>query len=258
MNLEIAQYLVPFKDDLQKHYSWPFDVNIPKSKFGFNFTGKNMFANTLQLKSQLQNAAIRARDNEELKLLADYFIKEWGGHKNNFDILNLIETHKKISFSRDVPSNFDFEFKNISEWSKWLCIVCPAWAVIYDARVIYSINAINYLTGSKYKIFPMPEIRNQKINFLDISTLILNDRLSSTDSADPRFATDYHFVDKKIAYVQYADLIKKVGSQLYGKRSAGHIDAEMLLFSLADRQIFEDVFLKVKSGKKGNVRIEKR
>jgi hypothetical protein len=249
MNLEIVQYLMPYKDDLHRHYTWPFDVNIPKNKFGFDFHGKSIFTNTQLLKSQLQSSAIKARSDDDLKLLAEYFIREWGG-VSGFDASSLVGKYKKISFSKEMPINFDFDFKNISSWSKWLCIICPAWAVIYDARVAYSINAINYLTGSKYKIFPMPESRNAKINFLDISTLILNSRLASTDSADPQLAKDYHFFDEKTVYCQYVELVKKVGSQLYGKKSVGQMDVEMLLFSLADRQIFEDVFHKVKNGRK--------
>ena len=152
----------------------------------------------------------------------------------------IVSRFNPVSFS-EALCKADFGFKRISSWSKWLSVVCPKWACIYDTRVAYSLNAINYISGAKHKIFPMPEGRNTQINILDVTTLLLSRKLSVADSLEPKAIRKSHFVSESAAYETYTKVIHDVHSLLWGS-SAPCQFSEMLLFSLADTHIYEDLF----------------
>lgn len=240
MHNDIATYLSPYKDRLDELYRWPFDEDIPHKAFGFTFSGKTPFQKDSELKRQMSEAAKRAPSEEVKEQLATYFIKVWGGIISFSNAKAIIERFNPVSFSA-VPAKADFSFKGISSWSKWLSIVCPEWACIYDARVAYSLNAINYISGAKHKIFPMPEGRNTQLNILDITTLLLGKRLSAADSSKPKTIKTSHFVPEAAAYEKYTEVLHSVHSLLWGT-SAPRYYSEMLLFSLADTYIYRDVF----------------
>jgi hypothetical protein len=239
MHNEIATYLSPYRDRLDELYGWRFDEDIPHKAFGFTFSGKTPFQKDTELKRQMSEAAKRASEAVK-EQLANYFIKDWGGIVSFSNAKAIIERFNSVSFSA-VPARADFSFKGISSWSKWLSIVCPEWACIYDARVAYSLNAINYISGATQRIFPMPEGRNTKLNILDITTLLLRKRLSAADSSNPKTIKTSHFVPEAAAYEKYTELIHTVHSLLWGS-SAPLYYSEMLLFSLADTYIYRDVF----------------
>ena len=104
-----------------------------------------------------------------------------------------------MEFSK-VLCKADFGFKKISSWSKWLSVVCPKWACIYDTRIAYSLNAINYISGAEHKIFPIPEGRNTQINILDVATLLLSRKLYAADSIEPKAVKKRHFVSESAVF----------------------------------------------------------
>ncbi|QKX16913.1 hypothetical protein [Microbulbifer sp. YPW1] len=143
---------------------------------------------------------------------------------------------------------------NVSSWSKYLAVAFPEWALIYDSRVAYAINAIIYLHGlADEPLWPMPDGVNSKLNLIDIETIILAsqgrqrrafEKLRALQGAPHRVSrfrdTLYH--DDKDTYQLYLALIEKVHSILEqsGKvacTSAGQIEA--FLFMVADGDLFE-------------------
>jgi hypothetical protein len=240
MHNVVAEYLSKFKDHVDELYAWPFDESIPRTQFGFRFSGNTPFQKTLELKQQVSDAAINATSDDEKEKLATYFIKVWGGISKILDIREIVSRFNPVAFS-ETSSNADFSFKRISSWSKWLSVVCPKWACIYDTRVAYSLNVINYISGAKHKIFPMPDGRNTQINILDVTTLLLSKKLSTADSSKPKTIRESHFIGESIAYKSYIDVIHKVSSLLWGGSEPPQL-TEMLLFSLADSHIYENLF----------------
>ena len=240
MHNEIAEYLSKYVSRIDELYRWSFKEEIPRREFGFSFCGKTPFQRTLELKQQISKAAEGASSEEEKGRLATYFIKDWGGIAKISDVREIVSRFNSVAFSKAL-CKADFGFKKISSWSKWLSVVCPKWACIYDARVAYSLNAINYISGAKHKIFPMPEGRNTQINILDVATLLLSRKLSVADSIEPKAIKKRHFFSESAAYETYTAVIHKVHSLLWGSSSPCQF-SEMLLFSLADTLVYKDLF----------------
>ena len=240
MHNEIAEYLSKYMSRIDDLYTWPFKEEIPRKEFGFIFSGKTAFQKTLELKQQISKAAEGVSSEEEKDRLATYFIKDWGRITKISDVREIVSRFNSVAFSKAL-CKADFGFKKISSWSKWLSVVCPKWACIYDTRVAYSLNAINYISGAKHKIFPMPEGRNTQLNILDVATLLLSRKLSVADSIEPKAIRKRHFVSESAVYETYTEVIHKVHSLLWGS-SAPCQFSEMLLFSLADKHIYEDLF----------------
>lgn len=79
MHIHLAEYLSPHKEKLAQHYAWKFNEKIPSDHFGFTFSGSTPFERSLELKRQLSEAALSAKQIEKRQDLANYSIKEWGG-----------------------------------------------------------------------------------------------------------------------------------------------------------------------------------
>lgn len=87
----------------------------------------------------------------------------------------------------------------------------------------------------------MPEGRNTRLKMLDINTLLLGSRLKSGESSEPKHLRKAHFLPEEPVYPTYLTLLRNVSNILWN--DADHIhEVEMLLFSLADRDIYQDVF----------------
>jgi hypothetical protein len=241
MHKVVTEFLRDKKDDLPTLYDWSFDHTLASAEFGISFSGGTSFDRTLELKAGLR-AKVRTLDCEaEHGRIATYFIKTWGGITRFSKVSETLALFAPHSGSIAVPAGFQPPFALISSWSKWASIVCPDWACIYDARVAYSLNAINYLAGSNHRIFPMPEGRNTRLNMLDITTLLLGKRLRRGELSDPKWLRQEHFLPARDAYPEYLSIVREVSKELWGDEKHIH-EVEMLLFSLADREIYQQVF----------------
>lgn len=245
MHKLVSEYLRPWKDKLPTIYDWDFDQDRATSEFGLSFVGITSFDRTLELKSGLRQLVRNTGCPIEHGRVATYFVKVWGGitRFSKVDETLGLFSHMKGSTA---PPAYTLPFKMISSWSKWASIVCPDWACIYDARVAYSLNAINYLAGAKHPIFPMPEGRNSRLKMLDVSTLILSERLGHPQphihgASDPKTIRRNHFIPEHSTYAAYVSLVSKVSQDLWNDSNHIH-EVEMLLFSLADAGIYSDVF----------------
>jgi len=240
MEQYLAQLIEPFKDDLAKHYCWQFDEKVPSDRFGIVAQGNNWLEKTLSLKCQL-SARLKAHRTvrSELINIANYFIQEWGGI-NRFDrAADVIDAFKEIMDTEVIPSpGYKFSFDGISSWSKWLALACPSWACIYDARVAYTLNVLNFINGGTERIFPSPEGRNSKLKMFDISSLLLSVKVGPGDRADPEFLRNKYFVPRKQAYREYLSLVAAVSERVW--KDGKHLHhVEMLLFALADNVVYQ-------------------
>jgi hypothetical protein len=154
----LSQFIESLKDDLASHYCWKFDEKVPSERFDIDVQGNNWLEKTLSLKCQL-NARLKEyrTDRTELRRIANYFIQEWGGI-NRFDSAeDVIDAFEDIMDSETIPlPPYKFAFDGVTSWSKWLTLACPAWACIYDARVTYTLNVLNYVNGEPVRNFVCP------------------------------------------------------------------------------------------------------
>jgi hypothetical protein len=241
MNNKIANYLRGKKENISALYTWGFDETVPQKKFGVVADGTNWLEKTISLKRGLREYL---SNNPEAQVdVAHYFITEWGGIKRFSKSKETVEDFSKWQGSQTRPADFKPKYASVSSWSKWLSLMYPSWACIYDSRVAYSINAINYLDGGEQKIFPVPEGRNTRLNIMDISTLLLKQKLKKGCGSNPKDIKKAHFINERDAYLDYLDLMVTVSKELWGDETHIH-EVEMLLFALADTVIYEDVLAK--------------
>lgn len=238
----VAAYLKSKKDKLDDLYQWEFDARIPKERFGISVSGENARQRTLSLRQGLREFLALNRDLKSGERVAQYLIRDWGGIRRFTKYKEVVIQFEGLAGTLDIPSNTPFDFEGVSSWSKWASLVCPAWACIYDARVVYSLNAINFLSGGSHKIFPSPQGRNSRLQSLDAATLLLARRLSrkASSGADRALGKNYHVTSKNHAYLEYLELVRAVSCKIWNDTK--HIQiVEMLLFAMADGDIYNDL-----------------
>ena len=82
--------------------------------------------------------------------------------------------------------------------------------------------------------------RNTRLNLLDISTLLLCERIKYEESIEPKIIQKKYFIPKAEVYTTYLNLLNDISISLWG--DSEHIfEVEILLFSLSDKQIYKDV-----------------
>lgn len=129
----------------------------------------------------------------------------------------------------------------------------PERNVIYDSRVAYSLNWIILSENAGQKYFPIPEGRNSKMSAFDLNVLIRLKNISNYQTTDIEHLDHKLFIkncDKKIfinkkdAYSELNNLVKQIHKNLWIGDKAKEENlyfTEMLLFSIADREVFRDI-----------------
>ncbi|WP_433835675.1 hypothetical protein [Flavobacterium anhuiense] len=256
---KIVQYLDKYKSELPNLYNWNAKIERlveleTLTKEQITVINKlSPYEKELQLKK-----IVGQKLNETLKTnktlfnqLCLWVIKDWGGiiTANDNDTIKLIEKF----LNQDKP-----DFNRIASSSKVGAYLFPNKNIIYDSRVTYSLNWIILSENAGRQFFPIPEGRNSKMSAFDLNVLIrlkniyafqptdikqLDNRLF-IKNADKRL-----FIDKKVAYYELNQLVRQINRKLWEGDSEKEKDlyyTEMLLFSIADREIFIDITKKWK------------
>jgi hypothetical protein len=226
--------------ELEKRFSYDFDI----SETLFSETEKNeltkvtnTFERNIKLKELIKQ---KAKGSYELTDLNFWIVNNWGGigsfkrnDKNEKKIKTFSTQLSKLKLSKDT-------FGTISSLSKISSFLDPDNFVIYDSRVIYAINWI-IMTSKQddLKYFPMPTGRNKKLVDFDINTII---HLTHLDS--------YHngqlFYDHKVAYFEFCKLIKELSKNVFDGQITKPYYLEMLLFTIADKEIYNELTTQTK------------
>lgn len=175
-----------------------------------------------------------------------WVIKDWGGITSAKDRDTLILI--KDFLSQDKPN-----FNRIASASKVGAYLYPDKNVIYDSRVAYSLNWIILSENAGQQYFPIPEGRNSKMSAFDLNVLIRLKNISAYQTTDVKHLDHKRFVnncDKKIyinkkdAYFELNKLVRQINQNLWkGDTEKEHnlYFTEMLLFSIADREVFMEI-----------------
>lgn len=189
--------------------------------------------------------------------LSKWIIEIWGGippGKNNDDtsLKKCIELAEKSANN----AKLNFHFDRIASWSKHIAFKYPRKYAIYDSRVIYSLNWLLFEGKEKSKkYFPIPSGRNPIMELLDYSCLpFIAHYIERVDEVisrlkeggEPRIAHNLRselFIKRGQAFSEYCELLKMISHKLYPDDKSGLALAkvEMILFSLADKEIPEKV-----------------
>lgn len=178
-----------------------------------------------------------------------WVIKEWGGIKSK-------DNDGTIKLIGDFLNKKKPDFNRIASLSKVGAYMFPDRNVIYDSRVAYAINWIILTEKIGNRYFPIPEGRNSKMTAFDMNVLIRLKNISKfkTDNINDLDNRLYInnldkelFISKKEAYHELNMLLKQINHALWkgdAEKENNLYYTEMLLFSIADREIFMDITAK--------------
>lgn len=234
--------------DRLKYYSKQIDL---KERFDFNFDTSDKIFSSSEIE-KLENKTSSFDQNVELKWILSekykttsdqnhidfWIINNWGGirgFKQNERNIDKVQRFKKQLKDRKLSSDC---FSTISSLSKVASFLDPENFVIYDSRVIYTLNWL-ILTcenqhGFKETYFPIPSGRNKIIANFDMNTIINVSHISEYANKTALYT------NKQKAYFEFCDFIKTNTKLIYGEDSKPY-ELEMLLFTLADKEIFDDL-----------------
>ena len=252
-NIEkIVNYLNQFKNDLPQLYTWNANIeklvslNVITQLEYKDLTTKTPYEKELVLKKK-----VNLKLHEYFKFnkvsfnnLCLWIIKDWGGilTAKDSDTLALIE---------EFLNSDNKKYKRIASASKVGAYMFPEKYIIYDSRVAYALNWIILSEKAGDIFFPIPSGRNSKMTAFEMSVLI---RLKNIEHYVPTKISEMDkrryinqkdkssYIPEKESYNELNTLIAKISNHLWdGEKSKMLYYTEMLLFSIADREIFKDI-----------------
>lgn len=229
--------------DLRTRFKINFDVENPlftSSEVNKLKSFQNGFDLNIKLKQVLSE---KYKENVDQNLIDYWIINVWGGIRgfksNDRNIEKIIKFKKEIRKGKLSLESFG----TISSLSKIASFLEPDKYVIYDSRVIYTLNWLiltcENQNGFRQKYFPIPNGRNKKMNDFDLKTILNLTHLSEYSNQVDLFYTP------QTAYFEFCDFVKIAGNEIFGPNSKP-FELEMLLFSLADQEIFQDIKSRLK------------
>lgn len=257
---KIVSFLSRYKDDLPQLYKWRpevfklFDLGVLSdgdlSDLQVVETAYEREVKIKEAVGELLREYDELQDMEEFEKLALWVVRDWGGIKRA-RISTLMPLLDEFILYDGKPS-----FDRVASVSKIAAYMFPERHLIYDSRVAYTLNWIILSEDAGEKFFPMPAGRNSKMTAMDISVLI---RLKHMEHYTPKDVTELDdrlyinkkdkslFIPKEEAYTTLNSLIRQVNQRLWNGEQAKYLyNTEMLLFALADREVFYDISRKYK------------
>ena len=241
----VTEKLKDFSNEIDLKERFDFNFEITDEIFGSKeteqlSTDKNPFDQNVRLKWILSE---KYKTNTEQNFIDFWIVNNWGGirgFKPNERNIEKVRRFKKQLEKRKLSLDC---FSTISSLSKIASFIDPENFVIYDSRVIYTLNWLiltcENQNGFKKKYFPMPSGRNKIIANFDMNTIVnishISEYVENTEL----------YVSQQNAYFEFCDFIKINTQFIYGENSKPY-ELEMLLFTLADKEIFEDLKERIK------------
>lgn len=251
---KIVMYLEKHKSDLPTLYKWKSKIERLIELDTLTVEQVNALNHSSSYKKEVQLKKIvggKLRDtctsNTELfNKICLWIIKDWGG-------INTASDNDTLNLIRKFLASEKPDFKRIASASKVGAYMYPERNVIYDSRVAYSLNWIILSENAGQYFFPIPEGRNSKMSAFDLNVLIRLKNISNYKPANiehldhKRFiknADKRIFIDNKDAYYELNKLIKMINKKLWmgdNEKEQNLYYTEMLLFSIADREVVMDI-----------------
>ena len=207
----LVSYATQHLPALPNNYSWKFDPAVVHTDFGVTVTGVTWYDKTRALKRGLSQ--VWASRPNKRTALADYAVRIWGGVKRNAP--TTIDSYVQTVSQGDVPKTH----KGIASWSKVAAFSEPNEHAIFDARVSFSLNAIQLLSGGG-QCWWFPHLAGQN-KLLRETWPVLRTRAE---------VQKWTAIESTQVYSTYIVLLKSVSRSLRKDID----DVEMLLFAKAE------------------------
>jgi len=249
---KIVSFLEKYKDGIKELYKWNSNINrLEELKILTKKEIKDLnkllpYEREIKLKTiinnQLQN--FKKTNNDSFEKLCLWIIKDWGR-------ITSAEDSKTINLIREFIETRKAKFDRIASVSKVGSFLYPEENVIYDSRVIYSLNWIILSQKAGNNYFPIPEGRNSKMKSFDMNVLIKLVNISKYRPEDKEAFSNQKYIhnrnqliyiNKSEAYQELNNLLTKVNRKLWSSDKSKYLYfTEMLLFAIADTEIFTDI-----------------
>jgi hypothetical protein len=249
-----VNYLKKYQSNLESSYTWNAKIDglveletLTKDQI----TALNQlspFEKEINLKKIVgQKLNDSFNSNKDLfDKLCLWIIKDWGGikAKNDEETLKLI--YKFLISEKP-------DFKRIASTSKVGAYMFPDKNVIYDSRVAYALNWIILSENIENRYFPIPAGRNSKMLAFDMNVLIRLKNISIFQVKDINQLDDKRyinrldnklFISEREAYKELISLLSQINHELWKgdpERENNLYYTEMLLFAIADKEIFIEI-----------------
>lgn len=270
----IADYLSVHRGKLDA-FHWPIEPTcVEEAKRQQLLTGMSVeggFGETMRLRravaKRVREIRMREQDPEREERLADltqFVIAYWGGLKGNQR--KTIEEHARRFTGNDVKGSFEeircaedlqnavpsrrrrglFGFSGIASWSKWLNFVWNDWALIYDARIAFALDAIHFIRKVNAPVFPVPVGRSPRLAYFDAQSSAAFGWLANHANGDfPGSGIGDRLKDammpEREAYCYYLEVMAEAHRCLWPSPDATPlVHTEMLLFKLSIEDVADD------------------
>jgi len=245
-------------DDVAEEFEWRWNVpsNISVILPGIEPGAATGMQSAIVLKNAIRSRLATEADSEIRSMLFMFFVRDFGGvragrnleHKIAF-VEELFETN-----GNDLPHRIGLD--GISTVSKCLTLLDHQFP-IFDARVGYSLNALNWLAGTRSVYLPTPKGRNSTLELIDIRTLFLIDSAKrcedirhclAGDGRTANRALSTFSLDKDCVYDAYCKILLRTTELLAPGHHLSVDQVEMALFAGASTKIFGKLFDHVSQG----------
>ena len=242
---------------LRERYNWPLEKalnkapNVVKDQGWFSKVASDktpLFNRSLEMRRHFKGLLLTESDNEDI---LNWIVRDFGQIKRG-SLTGALFSEIDRQF---LDPDGTLDFKGIASWSKGLAFKYPETAAIYDARVVYSLNWLLMMSEDSRSsmLFPKPEGRNSILNALDYEMWMLIEREGLVNvqgmlqndtgkkSTFMRRLRKVCYYQKGKAYKKYCALLRRISEMMFGNDDDHLVKVEMLLFSIADKDIALEV-----------------
>lgn len=275
LGVAIADFLMPHRGRVSKQaVFWKMGDkahNHAVSMKWLEFDTRDTVEATRTLRASVSRAIHAAGGNSvELQEHAAFVIGLWGKLHTSATTINSYVERFRTNASPEIKSAADlrasrklahpFPFEGVASWSKWLSFSWPSWALIYDSRIAFCINAINVIKRVGAPAFPAPPGQGRILARLNPQMLAV---LGAVHADRGQFAVGVgkgspegrngaikmlqaFVVDEEYFYERYLDVMRVAHDRLWDTDTTFE-HTEMLLFTMTN-EIFVDLASFVLSG----------
>lgn len=266
----VAIYLIPHRERLTG-YRWPLrpsavtaarSLGLHIDDTGGGLAATHSLRATVAARVRKIHATRIPNLCAELAPFCGFVVKTWGGLGANKDgtILQYVEHYTgsglpdldRITSLEQLAdaAGCAFPLDGIASWSKWLNFVWPDWALIYDARMAFALNAIHYMQAANARALPVPPGRQVLLNLFDTQMLASLRYLAGRGAVLPKInASNEEYAawlgnalaPPNDAYAYYLAVLRSVCERLEFSGQYALAETEMLLFYLSERDVVRDL-----------------
>ena len=267
----VAAYLGPHVEAL-KDYKWKMGKAVPieAQQLGLiavDHKGGVAATNALRcdVAKRVREVHLLAGDtrNSKMQDFCTFVICKWGALSSNKP--KTIEAYARVYTSTAIAdlsavrslqelriqADCDFPIEGIASWSKWLNFAWPEWALIYDSRIAFALNAIHVLKGVDARAMPVPKGRRILLSKLDPQTLAALSYLKRESEPIPEVPNGENVkslerwlergvIPEADAYEFYLMVMMRAHEVMGRVSFPALVDVEMLLFYLSIRHVVHD------------------